>query len=79
MRKLVLSAAAILLAIPALTGCGIRHNLTPELSNLEDRPVDVDNSWALSCNENWRMFVSDFQRAALIDRPSRLTPEPLPH
>jgi len=74
----MLPAAAILLALSALSGCGIRHNLTPELSTLEDRPVDVDNSWAISANENWRMLVSDWQRAALIDRPSRLTPEPLP-
>jgi hypothetical protein len=78
MRKLVLSAAAILLAIPALTGCGIRHNLTPELMTLQDRPVDVENTWAIMCNENWRMFWSDLQRASYTDRPSRLTPEPLP-
>jgi hypothetical protein len=79
MRKLVFSAAAVLLAIPALTGCGgVRHNLTPELATLEDRPVDVDNTWAISANENWRMLVSDWQRAAFIDRPSRLTLEPLP-
>jgi hypothetical protein len=79
MRKVLFTAAAILLVGSALTGCGTRHNLTPELMNLSDRPVDVDNTWALTANTNWRMLVGDFQRGALIDRPSRLTPEPIPH
>jgi hypothetical protein len=79
MRKVLFTAAAILLGVSCVTGCGVRHNLTPELSTMSDRPVDVDNTWALTCDENWRMFVSDFQRGALIDRPSRLTPEPIPH
>jgi hypothetical protein len=79
MRKVLFTAAALLVAGSALTGCGVRHNLTPELSTLSDRPVDVDNTWALTCDENWRMLVSDFQRGALIDRPQRLTPEPIPH
>jgi hypothetical protein len=80
MRKVFFSAAAVLLALPALTGCtGPRHNLTPELMTLTDRPADVENSFALMSNENWRMFVSDWQRGAYIDRPMRLTPEPIPH
>src|SRR5205814_36319 len=63
MRKVILTA--ILLALPALTACGgVRHNLTPELMTLENRPVDVDNTFSLTCNEDWRMLVSDWQRAA---------------
>jgi hypothetical protein len=78
MRKVILPAAAILLSLSALTGCGTRSDLTPELSTLQDRDEDVYNTISLTCNENWRMLVSDWQRAALLDHPSRLTPEPIP-
>jgi len=79
MRKVILTAAAILLGLPVLTGCGNRHELTPELMTLSGRPVDVDNTYSLTCNENWRMFWGDLQRATLLDRPTRLSPDPLPH
>lgn len=56
----------------------IRASLTPELMTLHQRPVDVDNQFAIMANENWRMFWSDLARATYTDRPSRLTPEPVP-
>lgn len=56
----------------------IRATLTPELMTLHQRPVDVDNQFAIMANENWRMLWGDLARATYTDRPSRLTPEPVP-
>ena len=64
----------------ALGGCGgVRNNLTPELMTLDERPVEVSNRVALTFNANKRMIWGDLNRASLMDRPSRLTPHPMPH
>lgn len=57
----------------------IRANLTPELRTLHQRKVDQQNVIALTFDENGRMFNQDLGRAFMTDRPSRLTPEPVPH
>ncbi|MCB9846134.1 MAG: hypothetical protein H6811_09140 [Phycisphaeraceae bacterium] len=76
-----------LIAAAGVAGCAtqksadvwhIRANPTPELSTLHERPADIYNNLALVNNENWRMFWSDLGRAMLLNRPSRLTPEPMP-
>jgi len=54
-------------------------NLTPELMGLSKRPVDFYSDFALSTNTNLREFWDDWDRAWLIDRPSRLSPKPIPH
>lgn len=81
---------SMILATGLMTGCytgggsplgrdaQLRSNATPELMTLYQRQVDVDNSLAVMSNENWRMFVQDMGRAWYTDRPSRLTPEPVP-
>lgn len=56
----------------------IRNNPTPELSTLYERPADVRNGLALQHNANFRMARQDMGRFWLLDRPSRLTPEPVP-
>jgi hypothetical protein len=79
-------AALIPLLSGALGGCSwslgrdaaIRADPTPELDTLAQRPVGVDNQLAIMSDENWRMFNQDFMRAFYIDRPSRLTREPIP-
>jgi hypothetical protein len=76
MRKVIFSSAAALLCLCAIGCSGVRHDLTPELMTMSDRPVDVENTYSLTCNENWRLLVEDFQRGAMIDRPNRLTPDP---
>ncbi len=56
----------------------IRADLTPELDTLYERQADMDNQGALTFDENGRMFVEDLGRAFYTNRPSRLSPEPLP-
>mgnify|MGYP000001381065 CR=1 FL=1 len=83
-RRLVLPAIA--LAACAFGACSgdrqlrsVRGNLSPNLSTLHQRPVDVGNMVALTNDTNGRMVWADYFRAAHLDRPSRLTPEPMPH
>ena len=77
------------LATLALGGCSynsvseeeaasIRADATPELDTLSQRPVDMDNQVAVTFDENGRMFNEDLMRAFMLDRPSRLTPRPMP-
>jgi hypothetical protein len=69
----------------ALGGCShgdpnyndVRWNISPDLMTLDKRPVDVDRDLGYSFDTNYRMFWGDLTRAALVDRPSRLTREPL--
>jgi hypothetical protein len=84
-----LSVASLALVSLGLGACGgnaqstnagdIRNNLTPELSTLTARPVDLKNERALVANYNWRIMSEDFNRAMLLDRPTRLTSLPMPH
>lgn len=57
----------------------IVHNLTPELLSTDQRPVDVQNMTSLTWNTENRQFWDDLSRAALTDRPSRLSKHPVPH
>jgi|GEM_PF-587454 len=74
-------------ALSGVSGCttdgpkhqSVVHNLTPEMIGLAKRPVDLQNSTSVTWNADNRMLVDDWSRAALIDRPSRLTPYPMPH
>lgn len=84
---ITIAALAVVVAAP-LAGCQseadkraarIRRNLTPELDTLYQRESDIDNVMALSFDENGRMLLQDLGRAFYTDRPSRLTPEPIPH
>jgi hypothetical protein len=56
----------------------VRSNPTPELDTLYQRPVEIDNRLTLTDDENWRMFTQDLGRFWFVDRPSRLTREPVP-
>lgn len=84
---ITVAALAVVVAAP-LAGCQseadrraarIRRNLTPELDTLYQREDDIDNVLALTFDENGRMILQDLGRAFYTDRPSRLTPEPIPH
>lgn len=68
-----------------LSGCtdneryeAIKADPTPDLLTLAERPVDADNAWTVTRNENWRMFWRDLGKATYVDRPSRLTRETIP-
>jgi len=66
------------------TGCSsdrdrlseFRSNPTPELVTMTQRPDDVRNVNALIRNESKRMLVRDWRYMWMMDRPTRLTPEP---
>ncbi len=88
-RKSRLFLGASLLAPAMLVGCAsgdysdqlaaeVRSNPTPELDTLSQRHQDIENSIALTVDENWRMFTQDMGRFWLLDRPSIMTPEPVP-
>lgn len=79
------TTATLTLALAGLfAGCtttrdeDIRADLTPELETLHERQADMDNSWTLMLDENGRMFIQDLGRFWYVNRPSRLTPEPMP-
>ncbi|MEO0482783.1 MAG: hypothetical protein AAF138_04100 [Planctomycetota bacterium] len=57
----------------------IRYNLSPELYSTNKRPADVRNALAYQSNTNIRMLRADAGRFFMLDRPSRLTPEPVPY
>ena len=56
----------------------ILSDLTPELMTLDERDVDVDINYARTANTNNRNFWEDMGRFFMTDRPSRLTPDPIP-
>jgi hypothetical protein len=72
------------LALTALGGCTgndqrdeVLMDLTPNLDTLHQRPEDMTNALVLQFDENGRMFWADLGRATYVDRPSRLTREPV--
>lgn len=87
-----ISPAAVVLSlvgICALSGCSssnkldakakeLRGNPSPEVTTLYQRQSDVDNALTVTFDENLRMAKEDWGRVWLTDRPSRLTPEPVP-
>ncbi|MGE3106976.1 MAG: hypothetical protein AB7G11_13650 [Phycisphaerales bacterium] len=82
-RKARICVLGMLATGAFLVGCAadtrdaqIRADVTPELETLWERQVDMDNHGALMADENGRMFVEDLGRFWLMNRSSRLTPEP---
>lgn len=73
-----------LAGIALLSGCTesryqqVKDDATPNLDTLYQRPEDVDNAMVVTFDENGRMFWQDLGRAFYVDRPSRLTREPIP-
>jgi len=75
--RTAVSVLAVVALAGVLVGCGgVRHNLTPELRTMSDRPVDSANMFWSTWNEETRMAWDDFHRGALYNRPPRLAPYP---
>jgi len=79
-----LAALALVATGVAIAGCGydsrweeLKFDPTPELATLHQTHVDTQNSYAIMSNENWRMINQDLLRFFYLDRPSRLTREPI--
>lgn len=76
-RRLILGVSALAaLAGVSLTGCA---DITPELDTRSQRSADITNRIAITTDTNLRLFNEDLGRALLMDRPSRLTPSPVPY
>lgn len=85
-RRIVCLAvcSAALCASMASIGCSsgdkhtarFRSNPTPELDTLARRRTDIDNRLTITNDTNLRSFNEDIGRLLLLDRPSRLTPQP---
>lgn len=81
----VTASTAVCASILALsTGCssnsisGLRLSPTPEVITLAQTPDDVANEMAIMSNMNLRMMREDLSRGMLLNRPSRLSPAPIP-
>lgn len=78
-NRVVILGSVTLLGVTAMTVGGCRMDPTPELKTLSQRPADVNNRINIVEDTNWRMFNQDLGRAFFYDRPSRLTPGPVPY
>jgi hypothetical protein len=84
--RVLVAGIAIVAAFNAV-GCrtagpqhsNVVHSLSPELLTTNQRDVDVQNMTSLTWNSHNRMIWDDLSRAALTDRPSRLSKHPVPH
>ncbi len=56
-----------------------RSNPSPELDTLSKSHDNIDNRLTIGSDTNFRMLNEDIGRALLLDRPSRLTPVPVPY
>ena len=81
--RLAASAAVGTLLVSAV-GCSstgissLRRDPTPELLTSVESPTESANSWAITKNLNFRMMLDDAARVIYINRPSRLSPAPIP-
>lgn len=77
-------AASLFAAIAAFAGCSaedaqlaeVRSNPTPELMSLGDSMDSNVNTATATTSTNLRAVNNDLGRLLLLDRPSRLTPQP---
>lgn len=73
-----------LLGCCALVGCNkhvkqkdVTGDLTPEMRGLSQRPADAHNTFALTANQNLRMFSDDLGRMFYTSTASRLSRYPV--
>lgn len=79
---LALGGAALLVGVSG--GCEssrvdeVRADPTPDLETLYQSQDEIDNALTRTFDEDGRMFWQDLGRVFYVDRPSRLTREPVP-
>lgn len=91
MKKRV-ATAVLGLSVIAIAGCGgggeekqvnykteIRSVPAPKLRTLSQRREDTKNETVLTLDTNARARWAEIRRLLFLDRPSKLTPEPMPH
>jgi hypothetical protein len=62
---------------PNVSTKAIQNHPSPEMFSTSDRSAETANNYAYMRNIQHRSFVDDFNRAFLIDNPSRLSPYPI--
>jgi uncharacterized lipoprotein YajG len=87
-KKSVMRAMFGTMAAVCLAGCAntsnypghseVANDITPDILSLSKRPIDANNTMRLTNNENYRMMWDDLGRLSLLNRPSRLSPYPMP-
>jgi len=84
MSKCILTIT-LFVTLAALQGCYSQpssvteqlENLTPNMDGLSETYNENDAGIAVVNNENERMYVDDWRRAMLLDKPSMLSPIPV--
>ena len=61
------------------TSASINHDPTPALDTLSQTDFEVENALVLQRETNFRMIWEDLGRIWMTDRPSRLSPKPIPY
>lgn len=84
-RAIAIPATLSALALLGAVGCSssnpvhaLRTNPTPEVRTLADTSDEVQNKLWLTQNMNVREFWEDAARTFYLDRPTRLSPYPIP-
>ena len=78
-------AAALAGGLLLLSGCrsgttaAIYHDPTPALDTLSQTDFEVKNALVNTRETNFRMVWEDLGRMWMLDRPSRLSPKPIPY
>ncbi len=86
-RSAAVRAALLAASCLAAVGCSsqdsrlaaYRLNPTPELDTLHQRHDDIDNAMTVTIDTNLRAMNQNIGRVLLLDRPMRLTREPMPY
>lgn len=81
----VIAVGALLGAACACVGCsggpvdGYRLNPTPSAMTMSQNGNEVANATTTTFDTNFREMNEDVARLLLIDKPTLLTPKPVPH
>jgi hypothetical protein len=80
-RSVVVALVVAGVGAGMLSGCSrsakYRANPTPELDTLSMSRDEIDNRLTVTNDSNARMINRDFGYFWMLDRPSRLTPQPV--
>lgn len=73
--------AAGLIGLLALGGCSssVNSDPSPALDTLSQTDFEIHNALVLQRDTNFRMLWEDLGRIWMTDRPSRLSPKPIPY